>query len=346
MKVEKINETREEIRLFIAADGEEMSRAYTDGLDAFLFQFNLGEAPGETAEEKITAALGEEEAQGAIYSAVINYLVPFALEEYGVLPLATYGIESEDSPVAGEPFMFQMTVLPKPEYELTSYDTLTIEMEPCLSVSESDIDDQIKMLVGQFTAEKEGADAAVPEVTDEWVAANLQPMGILTVEELRERFRSTSEEELQSRYEQAKMAAAMERYADRFDGDISKTMLSAMVQELYETFLAQLAGEGMTFEQFSASQGMSEEDVRDTLAQQAENQLIQGFILDAIFRHEGLKLETADLSLALRNMAPGHEDETFDAMEKSGRVFLLKEAASRMKAASWIMENTEFTTQK
>ena len=45
---------------------------------------------------------------------------------------------------------------------------------------------------------------------------------------------------------------------------------------------------------------------------------------------------------AMRNIAPGREEETFEAMQKSGRSTLLKEGASRMKAASWIMANTEF----
>ena len=30
-------------------------------------------------------------------------------------------------------------------------------------------------------------------------------------------------------------------------------------------------------------------------------------------------------------------------MQKSGRSFLLKEAAARMKAGNWILENVEFT---
>lgn len=348
MKVEKINESVEEIRLHVVADADDMTRAFADGLDVFVTQYHLEDAEGDTPQEKIASAIGEEDAQAATYSAVVNYLVPFALEAYGVLPLATYGIESDDTPEPGKPFSFDMTVLAKPEFELTDYGTVSVAVDPRPEVSESDIDDQIALLARHFAAAQQNKEPnddsiVVPLVNDAWVSQNLQPMGVSTVAELRDRVRRTSEEELETRYEQAKMAAAMEEYANRFGGKVSKTMLAAMTQELYETFLAELASSGMTFEQFTQEQNMTEDDVRATLEQQAGNQLVQGFILDAIFRHEGLQLETSDLMAALRNMAPGREDETFDAMQKSGRSFLLKEAAARMKAGNWILENVEFT---
>ena len=168
----------------------------------------------------------------------------------------------------------------------------------------------------------------------------MSPMGIATVAELRDRFRATSEEELENRYAQAKMAAAMDEYAKRFEGEISEKMIEVMTQD--ETFLAQLSQEGITLDAFFAQQHLTEEEVRANLATQAKMQLLQGFILDAIFRHEALKLEPSDMIAAMRNIAPGREEETFEAMQKSGRSTLLKEGASRMKAAGWIMANTEF----
>ena len=46
--------------------------------------------------------------------------------------------------------------------------------------------------------------------------------------------------------------------------------------------------------------------------------------------------------MALRNMAPGNEEDTLEAIRKSGRDFMLKQGAARMKAAQWILENTTF----
>lgn len=351
MQVEKINESKDEIRVRVTATPEEMQKAFSDGLDAFVTQYQLDGVEGETALEKIATALGEEDAQSAVYTGVINYLVPFALEEYGVMPLSTYGIASNDIPGPRKPFSFEMTILAKPDFELTSYDPVEVTVGSMPEVKDEDLEEQMRMLAREFAAAQQSKDPndetlVIPAVTDTWVAENLQPMGVSNVEELRQRFRAASEDELMSRYEQAKMSAALEEYAKRFEGEISEVMLKAMVQELFETFQRELASDGIDFESFAKQQGMTEEDVRANLAAQAENQLKQGFILDAIFRHHDLKLETSDLMIAVRNIAPGREDETFDAMQKTGRTFLLKEGAARMKAANWILENTTFNIEE
>lgn len=350
MKLEELSRDGEEIQFRVSVSADEMSNAFTDGLDAFVLQYNLGQLEGDTSLDKLLNAFEKDEAQQAIYSAVINYLVPFAISEFGEAPLATYGIESEDAPESGKPFAFTMMMLVRPEYRLSSYEPAKVEIEAKPEVQDEDLEEQMRMLARQMAAAQQNVDASssdlvTPEVTDDWVKENLADMNISTVAELRERFRQTSEEELATRYEQAKMAAAMEEYASRFDGHVSEKMLSAMTQELYETFLAELASEGMDFKTFSVQQNLTEDDVRATLSAQAENQLIQGFILDAIFEHEELKLEATDLARALRNMAPGREEDTFEAIQKSGREFLLKQGASRMKAAEWIMENTTFITK-
>ncbi len=347
MKIENLKDNGEEVRLRISASAAEMSKAFTDGLDSFVLQYQLENQEGETSHEKIVNALGEEDAQHAIYTAIINYLVPFALEKHGCLPISTYGIESDETPEPDKMFSFDMTVLVKPEFELSTYEPVTVSIEAKPSVNEADIDEQVSMLVRQFTAAKQGVGAddpalKVPEISDEWVAENLKPMNISTVEELRNTFRATSEEELASRYEQAKMAAAMEEYAKRFTGEVSDKMIEVMTQELFETFLSQLASEGIQLEAFYAQQNLTEEEVRKNLSAQAGNQLLQGFILDAIFRHEGLKLEPADMIVAMKNIAPGREEEALEAMQKSGRGPLLKEGAARMKAAGWILTNTNF----
>ena len=63
------------------------------------------------------------------------------------------------------------------------------------------------------------------------------------------------------------------------------------------------------------------------------------------FRHEGLELEVDDLKHALTAMAPGQEEEVFDQLQNAGRAFLLKEGASRMKAANWAMDNAKITVR-
>ena len=98
MKVEQIKDNGEEVRLRVFASAAEMSKAFTDGLDAFVVQYQMDQLEGESSLEKINNALGEEDGKAAVYNAVINYLVPFALEKQGTMPVSTYGIESDETP--------------------------------------------------------------------------------------------------------------------------------------------------------------------------------------------------------------------------------------------------------
>lgn len=350
MKVEVISKDGEEVRLLATADADEMERAFTDGLDAFILQYNLNTLKGESAYDKIVNTLPQEEADQVIYSSVVNFLVPFAISEYGKAPLATYDIASEEVPASGKPFAFQLTFLEKPHFELSTYEPATVSISAKPEVQESDIEEQMLMLARQIAAAQQNEDPnseklVVPAVTDTWVKENFGDSNINTVDDLRERFRATSEEELALRYEQLKLAAAMEAYVDRFTGSVSEKMLSAMTQELFETLVSDLISEGTNFEEFAKQQGLTEDEVKDSLSAQAESQLIQGFILDAIFAHEQIVLQPTDLLQALKNIAPGKEEETFESMQKSGRAFLLKQSAERMKAAEWIMDNTTFVVE-
>lgn len=350
MKVEVISKDGEEVRLQAMADSDEMSRAFTDGLDAFILQYNLDSLKGESSYDKIVNTLPQDEADQVIYSSVVNFLVPFAISEYGKAPLATYDIASDEIPVSGKPFTFELTFLEKPHFELSSYEPATVKVGPKPEVQDSDIEEQMLMLARQIAAAQQNLDPnseklVIPAVTDAWVKENFGDSNINSVEDLRVRFHETSKEELALRYEQIKMAAAMEAYVSRFTGSVSDKMLSAMTQELFETLVSDLVSEGTNFEEFAKQQGLTEEEVKQSLSAQAESQLIQGFILDAIFTHEQIVLQPTDLLQALKNIAPGKEEETFESMQKSGRAFLLKQSAERMKAVEWIMDNTSFVTE-
>ncbi|MEF2845046.1 MAG: hypothetical protein U0O24_00170, partial [Eggerthellaceae bacterium] len=67
MKLEIISRNGEEVRVRVEADAQEMDKAFTDGLDAFVVQNNLDSLAGETSMEKLQNALSEDEAKQAIY---------------------------------------------------------------------------------------------------------------------------------------------------------------------------------------------------------------------------------------------------------------------------------------
>jgi FKBP-type peptidyl-prolyl cis-trans isomerase (trigger factor) len=348
MIVEKIDKVDGEVELAVTASAEEVNKAFTDGLDLFIEQFQLGNLEGETAKEKIQKAMGEDEARDTITSAVISYLMPFALAEAEIIPMTTSDVKAESDPVEGSEFTYRVTVLAKPEFELSSYEPVSVTVKAPQDVTEEDIDIQLQMLASQFATTQTNPETGeeetiVPEITDEWVATTLKGMGVDKVEQLRDQFRATSESVKAEQLESAKANAVLAAYVERFTGEVSPKMAEGMAQDMFENFKAQLSQQGKTLEGFMEAQNMDEDQVRARFSEQAQAQVAQGLVLDAIFRHENLKLEVADLKRALHLMAPGQEDDLFDQMEKTGRIFLLKEGASRLKASDWAMQTATIT---
>ncbi len=169
-------------------------------------------------------------------------------------------------------------------------------------------------------------------------------MGINTVAELRAKFREQAEALLDHQYQEYVIGALMDVYFDRFEGEISDKMVDSMTTDMLENFKAELAQQGIEFDEYCKEQNTNEATIRATLAEQAKIQLIQGFILDAVYEHEKLQIELPDLMAMIHQIAPGAEEETFELMEKTGRTFLLKEGAQRNKALAWILENNTIVT--
>lgn len=346
MKVEKINEIDGDVELKITADATEVDKAFDEGLQIFISQYEVEGSEDDAPVQRIMKALGAEEGRDAITSAVINFLLPFALEEADIIPMTSSNVNAEADPKQGESFTFSVTVLPKPFFELSDYTPVEVSVQGRGEVTEADIDMQVHMLGHEFATVKvdpeTGEEEVIePTITDEWVKNTLQGTGVDSVEQLRAQFRETSERVRNEQFENSKMTAIMAEYAKRFTGEISSKMTAAMTDDMYEAFKMQLESEGMSLMDFMLQQKTDEKQIRASLATQAENQLIQGFVLDAIFRHHKLKLELSDLMNALGSLAPGDEEDAFEAMQKTGRVFLLKEGASRMKAANWLLENSK-----
>ncbi len=72
--------------------------------------------------------------------------------------------------------------------------------------------------------------------------------------------------------------------------------------------------------------------------------MVQGYCLDAIYRHEGLTLTDEDIEAACRAMNPqGNPKQTRQQLETTGRGFALREAAERLKANNWVLEHAKIT---
>ncbi|MDO5335048.1 MAG: trigger factor [Coriobacteriia bacterium] len=345
MQVTKVEEKDGVLTLRIDLTADEVAEGFDKGLELFVQQLGLANLEGASAREKIEGALEPELAKETIESAVMSYFVPYALTDEKIIPISSADVKAQTILAEKLPFTFTLRVLPKPRYTLSDYTPFEVKVPFNPEITDELIDEQIGMLAKQVAEARaidagEDPDQAQPaEVTDEWCREALSDMGINSVEELRESFRKQSGGVMDQQFEQFYLAAVMEQYHKRLQGEITDAMKNAVAEDMFQALVAQVEQQGKTLEYYLEEQELTEEEARELFRGQAFAQLLQGFVLDAIYDHEDIKVEMPDLMRLLHQMAPGGEEQYFNMMQETKRTFLLMEGAERAKALEWIHEN-------
>lgn len=184
----------------------------------------------------------------------------------------------------------------------------------------------------------------VPAITDEWVATH---MGMFkTVEELRGNIRKSLEGYTREQYDAQCRQMCAGQLALRFEGRIPDEAYEAMREDLLADLDRQLSAQGMSRDDYIEKQG-GEQQFSMMLIVQSREMLAQGYALDALFEHEGLVLEDADYTLGAKDLMPQRDPlQTRQQLERTGRKFILREAAQRRKAAQWALDHAVVTVKE
>lgn len=182
----------------------------------------------------------------------------------------------------------------------------------------------------------------VPELTDEFVAKNI-PM-VRDAAALRGSIRESLLAEQQAQYREMKLSMAADELSRRFEGKIEDEVYEAMRETLMNNVKGSLAQQGVQFDEFVAMQGGIQQ-FGMMLMVQARQMLVQGYVLDALFRHENMELTDEDLLAACRAMNPQQPEMVRRQMEGNGQGFVLRETAARLKANRWLLENAKVTVE-
>lgn len=180
-----------------------------------------------------------------------------------------------------------------------------------------------------------------PKVDDAWVQQYM-PM-YKGVEDLRADIARGLEHQAREEYENYKRQLVANALAPRFQGMIADEVYETMRSNLLNNIHAEVQQQGMTWEQFVEQNG-GDQQLGMMLMLQTREMLVQGYCLDAIYRHEGLTLTDEDIEAACRAMNPqGNPKQTRQQLETTGRGFALREAAERLKANNWVLEHAKIT---
>ena len=415
------------IELRAIASSSEVSRALTEAQIEFAQQMGLEVTSERPVAQVAQEQLGIRDLDSVVQTTALELLVPYALDKRNIVPAFPPSPKPETPMRRGQSFTFTLEVTPKPEYELTSYDPVTITVPP-LVIEDEMIDEEIHNIAVNFTeyetaepheigtddcfklsleasqngepldklstkgrtyvmgmqlmpkdfedqlvgmnvgeskditftmpgvTEDDPSDIIdckvtilemesrnIPEVTDEWIAEELP--GYKDVKTMRGMIEQQLLDQASDQYEYIKLDAAATELAKRFDGEISDEVYEAAAKSINENLRAGLEAQGTSWEDFINQQG-GEQNYQMLLMMQTRQNLVQGYSLDAVYRHEGLKINDDDLNEAAARISPKNPRGIRKQMEDEGQGYTLRELAQRVKANKWVLEHATINYQE
>lgn len=407
------------------ASTEEVAKALNSAHLAFAQQMNLRPEKGKTVAQVAEERMGIRDLDSVVAQQAQDALMPFAVNKTGIIPAFPPKVDPKSRLKRGQTFQFEVTVTPKPDYELTSYEPVTITVAPpvvdpaevdaqiaqmangyteyvpddphpvqkgdaCkiamkafrangeevgplategrtyvtgkgympdgfdenvigMNVGETktfsfdapDIDEEGNEITGNFTTTVtvlEIQKTVVPEIDDAWVK-KFMPF-YKNLADMRKSIEDNLAKQREKQHEDAKRQAAAAEAASRFQGSIADEVYEAMTRSLMTNLRADVARQGMKFEDFIEQQG-GEQQFNMMMMLRTREMLVQGYALDAVFRHEGLVITDDDLTEACAEMGGGQTNPKMvrSQLEDSGRGFVLREAAERLRANKWLVEH-------
>lgn len=116
---------------------------------AFIQQMGLAPEPDKSYAKLAEEKLGVPNLDAIVLPRVAEFLVPFAIEKKGIIPAFPPKPAAQTPLKRGQEFTFTMEVLPKPSYELESYEPVSLTVEP-FEIDESEIEAQLEQMARSY----------------------------------------------------------------------------------------------------------------------------------------------------------------------------------------------------
>lgn len=145
IKVEALENNQ--VKLSFEVDAADVDARIKRTYRQFAKRYNFpGFRPGKAPRPVIDNMLGAEAVRTTVTEDLVNEVYPQALEENNLVPLQRPDYEYElDLVEDKKPFNFTATIQVKPEYELTSYEPVEVEI-PSTAATDEEVDAQIEEL--------------------------------------------------------------------------------------------------------------------------------------------------------------------------------------------------------
>lgn len=149
MKVKKKKLEDGRVQLDVVADAEDVARAQYQAQRVFASQMNLTPKKGKSIAEIANETMGIKDLASVVETQAIENLVPYAIDKSGLTPAFPPTAMPTSAMKQGRDFAFRLIVTPKPDYELSSYDPVTIVVPP-FEMDETLVDKQMSEMASRW----------------------------------------------------------------------------------------------------------------------------------------------------------------------------------------------------
>lgn len=135
------------VKLSFEIDAKDVNARIKQAYKDFAKRYNFpGFRPGKAPRPVVDNMMGADTVKAALTEDLVNDVYPLALDEHDLVPLFKPEFDMETEIVEdNKPFAFSATIDVKPEFELSSYDQLSVEI-PVANATDAEIDTQIEEL--------------------------------------------------------------------------------------------------------------------------------------------------------------------------------------------------------
>lgn len=183
-------------------------------------------------------------------------------------------------------------------------------------------------------------DKVRPELTDEWVSETL---GFESVAELRRILGESIEQQKESVTPRLREQAVLEAVGERLQGEPPEAVVEESERTLLQDFFQQLQNQGASFDNYLAQQNMSSDDFKRDVHRQAVDVAAQDMALDAWAKHFDLGATPEEVEIEFQLSGVEDPQKLLEEWRTSGQLHLVREAVTRKKAVTNLMDTANVT---
>ncbi|MBQ9004564.1 MAG: trigger factor [Eggerthellaceae bacterium] len=182
----------------------------------------------------------------------------------------------------------------------------------------------------------------LPELTDEWVQNKI---GVETVQELRDELSDEVNSQREGMMPLLKENRVLTALQERLEGDVPEGVLEESEATLLQDFFNQLQRQGITLDVYLQQQGITSDQFRDDVKQQAADMAKQDMALDAYAAHEGFEVTDEDIRKEFEIAGVADPDAMMAEWRQKGQMYLVRQGILRQKAAQALVDGAIVTEE-